>query len=37
VERMRLVVGGFYKLRGYVKTQDDGTTVFDLLSAERVM
>jgi hypothetical protein len=37
VERMRLVTGGFYKLRGYNKTNDDGTTFFDILDAERVM
>ena len=37
VERMRLVTGGFYKLRGYNKTLDDGTSYFDILSAERIM
>lgn len=37
VTRMRLVTGGFYKLRGYNKTREDGTAFFDILSAERVM
>ncbi len=37
VERMGLVVGGFYKIKGYNKTQDDGATYFDIQSAERVM
>ena len=37
VERMRLVVGGFYKITGYDKTSDEGEVYFDIQSAERVM